>query len=119
MCSSLLLVNPVVHLIKSYSNTRIFLRDLLSQHAATHSVVFRTEGVDGCFIVAQSPAIAEPNNAGLMRDYNGVARKRHAGQQIAAEVGISPATLLRRLGLDRTWNPPSRCATVSARSRAG
>ena len=46
-------------------------------------------------------------------------RQRHTGKQIAAEVGVSPATvsrILRRLGLNRLrlWNQPSRCAAMNA-----
>lgn len=46
-------------------------------------------------------------------------RQRLTGKAIAAEVGVSPATVsrvLNRLGLNKSapWNQPSRCAAMSA-----
>jgi transposase InsO family protein len=51
-----------------------------------------------------TPLIARPNAAGHMRRVEALRRQRHTGEQIAAEVGVSAATIsriLKRLGLNR------------------
>src|SRR6202047_5195086 len=66
---------------------------------------FRTEGVDG-LRDRSSRALSSPSQTPVTTctAIEALRRKRHTGKQIAAEVGVSPATvsrILRRLGLNR------------------
>src|ERR1700735_3403471 len=66
---------------------------------------FRAEGAAGLQgSLVPTPLIARPNAAGHMRRVEALRRQRHTGEQIAAEVGVSAATIsriLKRLGLNR------------------
>jgi transposase len=66
---------------------------------------FRANGVDGlrdrCSRPLSSPSQTAPATCAVIE---ALRRQRHTGKQIAAEVGVSPATvsrILRRLGLNR------------------
>jgi transposase len=85
---------------------------------------FRAAGVDGLRDRSSRPlSLPSQTVAATCAAVEALRRQRHTGKQIAAEVGVSPATvsrILRRLGLNRcaTWSRPSRCAAMSARRRA-
>src|SRR5262245_33098242 len=66
---------------------------------------FRAEGVDGLRDRSSRP-LSSPGQtpAATCARVEALRRQRHTGKQIAAEIGISPATVsrvLRRLGLNR------------------
>ena len=66
---------------------------------------FETEGAEGlrdrCSRPHSSPSQTKPDVCAVAE---GLRRKRHTGKPVAAEVGVSPATvtrILKRLGLNR------------------
>src|SRR5271163_3612214 len=66
---------------------------------------FEAEGVEGLRDRSSRP-LSSPNQAtsAVCAAVEALRRERHTGEQIAAEVGVSPATvsrILRRLGLNR------------------
>ncbi|WP_366863931.1 helix-turn-helix domain-containing protein [Bradyrhizobium sp.] len=85
---------------------------------------FRTEGVDGLRDRSSRPhSLPGQTPAATCATVEALRRQRHTGRQIAAEIGISPATvsrILRRLGLNRwpRWSRPSRSAAMSASTPA-
>src|SRR3984893_13377558 len=66
---------------------------------------FRAEGVDGLRDRSSRPhSLPSQTAPATCATVEALRRQRHTGKQIAAEVGISPATVsrvLRRLGLNR------------------
>ena len=66
---------------------------------------FRTEGVEGLQDRSSRPlSLPSQTPAATCAIVEALRRQRHTGKQVAAEVGISPATVsrvLRRLGLNR------------------
>src|SRR3954469_6664682 len=79
---------------------------------------FQTEGVKGLHDRSSRPHdLHRPTPAATVATIEALRRQRWTGQQIAAAVGVSPATIsriLRRLGLTRTRrsNPPRRFAAT-------
>jgi transposase InsO family protein len=66
---------------------------------------YRRDGLDGLKDRSSRPhRLYRPTPSNVIEQVEGLRRQRHTGKQIAAEVGISPATvsrILRRLGLNR------------------
>jgi transposase InsO family protein len=66
---------------------------------------YRSEGVVGLVDRSSRPQrLYRPTSAAVAEQVEALRRQRRTGMQIAAEVGVSPATvsrILRRLGLDR------------------
>jgi transposase InsO family protein len=66
---------------------------------------FLAEGFDGLKDRASRPhRLHKPTPASIVEKVETLRRQRHTGKQIAAEVGVSPATvsrILKRLGLNR------------------
>ena len=81
---------------------------------------FEAEGVEGLKDRSSRPhRLYRPTPAAIVEQVEALRRQRWTGKQIAAELGISPATvsrILRRLGLNRiaAWSRPSRSAATSA-----
>jgi transposase InsO family protein len=68
---------------------------------------FEADGVEGLRDRSSKP-LSSPSQAtpAVCAAVEALRRQRHTGKQIAAEVGVSPATvsrILRRLGLNRLW----------------
>jgi transposase len=66
---------------------------------------YRSEGLAGLADRSSRPhRLHRPTPAAIVERIEGLRRQRWTGKQIAAEVGVSPATvsrILRRLGLNR------------------
>ena len=66
---------------------------------------FKAEGIEGLKDRSSRPhRLYRPTPAAIIEKVEGLRRQRWTGKQIAAEVGVSPATvsrILRRLGLNR------------------
>lgn len=85
---------------------------------------FRAEGVAGLQDRSSRPhRLNRPTSEPIVARIEALRRQRWTGQQIAAETGVSPATvsrILKRLGLNRLAGSsrPSRCAATSAKTPA-
>ncbi len=85
---------------------------------------FRAEGVDGLRDRSSRP-LSSPDQTppATCAAVEALRRQRYTGKQIAAELGVSPATvsrILRRRGSTSSarWSRPSRCAATSASTPA-
>ena len=85
---------------------------------------FQAEGVAGLRDRSSRPhRLHRPTPAAIVEQVEALRRQRWTGKQIAAELGVSPATvsrILQRLGLNRMrrWSRPSRSAATSASTPA-
>ena len=85
---------------------------------------FRREGPEGLKDRSSRPhRLHQPTPEAVVAEVERLRRQRWTGKQIAAQLGISPATvsrILRCLGLTASppWSRPSRCAATSASTPA-
>ena len=85
---------------------------------------YRREGLAGLRDRSSRPhRLHRPTPQAVVEQVEALRRQRHTGKQIAAELGISPATvsrILKRLGLNRMarWSRPSRSAATSVQDPA-